>query len=298
MGCRPFSELLERVAAFYRDSRDNVRSQNAALRGVFADLVPPGAEPGAALDRAPLAACRRELEAGFDEDYGGFGGAPKFPHPGQHRTPAAGLAGDVIEPRAGPEGALHGDADAEAHGRRRALRPARRRLLPLFGRSVLDDPALREDAVRQRPAARALRRRRRSRPATISSAGSPTRRPPGPLREMQSPEGGFYSTLDADSEGHEGKFYVWDRAEVEAILAARRIPRARAPLRTRSRAQFRGRLAFALFRRDRADRRRTAARPRPQPWRCSTPAVRGSSPCASGACAPAVTTRCSRAGTD
>ncbi len=38
------------------------------------------------------------------------------------------------------------------------------------------------------------------------------------VREMQSPEGGYYSTLDADSEGTEGKFYVWDRTEVQNIL--------------------------------------------------------------------------------
>jgi hypothetical protein len=40
------------------------------------------------------------------------------------------------------------------------------------------------------------------------------------LRDMRSAAGGFYSSLDADSQGHEGKFYVWSRAEVQALLSA------------------------------------------------------------------------------
>ncbi len=39
------------------------------------------------------------------------------------------------------------------------------------------------------------------------------------MTEMQSPEGGFYSSLDADSEGHEGRFYAWDRSEIKKLLS-------------------------------------------------------------------------------
>ena len=66
-----------------------------------------------------------------------------------------------------------------AHGRRRPLRPARRRLRALLGRPVLDDSALREDAVRQRSAAAHLRATRRSRPAMRCSAASPPKPPTG-----------------------------------------------------------------------------------------------------------------------
>jgi uncharacterized protein YyaL (SSP411 family) len=216
-GMPAFTELLERVAAFYRDSRDNVRTQNAALRGVFADLVPPGAAPGAAIDRAPLDACRHELEAGFDEDHGGFGGAPKFPHPASierllrdWQATSSSTDPDLkalymatLTLKRMSEGGLYDQLGGGFC--RYSVDPYW--MIPHFEKMLYDNgPLLALSAQAAVATGDDFFRR-----TAIETAGWVT-------REMQSPEGAFYSTLDADSEGHEGRFYVWDRAEVEAIL--------------------------------------------------------------------------------
>ena len=59
------------------------------------------------------------------------------------------------------------------------------------------------------------------------------------LRELTDTEGGFYSALDADSEGEEGKFYRWDKAEVEQALTADEFTALRRRLWPRPRAEFR-----------------------------------------------------------
>ena len=122
----------------------------------------------AAQRRAARRAAGSSSPRTFDARFGGFGGAPKFPHPKTIERLLRDWYATRREAGAGPAGAVHGDAHAAPHGRRRPLRPARRRLLPLLRRCVLDDPALREDAVRQRRAARGVCAKRRSPPATRS----------------------------------------------------------------------------------------------------------------------------------
>ncbi|MEK7738284.1 MAG: DUF255 domain-containing protein, partial [Pseudomonadota bacterium] len=73
-------DLLERVAQTFREKRTEIEAQNAALLEALASSLP---RLGAAseFDAQPLAALREMLGRSFDARYGGFGAAPKFPHP-------------------------------------------------------------------------------------------------------------------------------------------------------------------------------------------------------------------------
>jgi uncharacterized protein YyaL (SSP411 family) len=215
-GMPPFVEVLERVAAFYSDHRDDLRRQNASLREVFDDLAPPGSA-GAVLDAAPIAAARRQLETQFDDRFGGFGDAPKFPHPASlerllrdWRATADGSEPDLkallmatLTLKRMAEGGLY---DQLGGGFCRYSVDAYW-MIPHFEKMLYDNgPLLALSAQAAIATGEGLFKR-----VAVETAE-------WVLREMRSPGGGFYSTLDADSEGHEGRFYVWDRGQVEALL--------------------------------------------------------------------------------
>jgi uncharacterized protein YyaL (SSP411 family) len=211
-GLPGFGELLERVAQIYREQRSAISTQNEEVVELLERTVPSQPPAQAALDDAPIAAALAELKRMFDRQHGGFGDAPKFPHPAelelclregsrrQDRT-ALEMASMTLEKMA-----LGGIYDQLGGGFCRYSVDASW-TIPHFEKMLYDNgPLLRLCADAWLVTGNPLLRR-----VCEETAG-------WVMREMQSPEGGYYSSLDADSEHVEGKFYVWSRDEVQALL--------------------------------------------------------------------------------
>ncbi|MEW6165597.1 MAG: thioredoxin domain-containing protein [Pseudomonadota bacterium] len=206
-GLPGFAGLCEQVGLAWREKRAAVEAQN---REVLAALARPASEPDAdGIDAAPVKALRVLLLGSFDREAGGFGGAPKFPHPADlafllRRTddpPAREAALFTLERMAA--GGIH---DQIGGGFCRYSVDERWEI-PHFEKMLYDNGPL----LGLYADAWALTGAARHREVAEGIAG-------WLMREMTGPEGAFYAALDADSEGEEGRFYVWDRAEIASLL--------------------------------------------------------------------------------
>jgi uncharacterized protein YyaL (SSP411 family) len=218
-GMPSFTDLITRVSDYFRENKDEVESQGQQLIDIFSKLEPRSAEDGFELSAIPLGAAREKIAQSVDREFGGIGNAPKFPHPTtidrllRHwRASAHSAEPDVdalfmvsLTLTRMAEGGIY---DQLGGGFCR-YSVDRYWQIPHFEKMLYDNgPLLALYAQNWLATGDELYGRIANETADWI------------LSDMQSPNGGFYSTRDADSEGEEGLYYVWTREEVQALLPA------------------------------------------------------------------------------
>jgi len=209
-----FSDVLQRVSDYYHQQHDELQKQNHSLMEAFASMQAAAPSDTLHLTAAPLDIARKQLENSMDWKHGGFGQAPKFPHPTNiERLLRHWFATQEQDRRALDmvnlslqKMSLGGLQDQLGGGFCR-YSVDDLWMIPHFEKMLYDNGpllALYSDA--------------------LAATGDPLYRQTAQaianwvIQDMQSPEGGYYSSVDADSEGEEGKFYSWQQSELHQLL--------------------------------------------------------------------------------
>ncbi len=212
-----FPELLERISALWKTDRDALVAQSEKISGLFSETPNKNSDKSTPDAAALVEKGYRALQRAYDPEYGGFSHAPKFPMP--HYLSFLLAYNEAYESRKAVEMAEFtltqmvrgGIFDQVGFGFSR-YSTDERWLVPHFEKMLYDN-ALLLKAYSQ----------------CYAVTGSPLYREAADkiftyvLREMVSPEGAFYCAQDADSEGEEGRFYVWGYEKLQSALSPQEL---------------------------------------------------------------------------
>jgi len=205
-----FPRVLQAIHEAYVGKRDEIDAQSGEITKAIADVTAGGARRGGAageLSAALVSAAIEKLAARFDDDHGGFGHKPKFPNTMSLDLLARGaqrarVNEALVAMRAG------GIWDQLGGGFHR-YSTDERWLVPHFEKMLYDNALLLRLYTDGWRASKSEEHAQTARAIAAYLA-----------REMTSPEGALYATQDADSEGEEGRFFVWAPAQIDEVLGA------------------------------------------------------------------------------
>jgi len=228
-----FLQLIERIDLVFREKRDELQGSAAEVSAAV-NRRPPGGQ-GEPPDAEALTAAARKALAGVDPAWGGFGGRQKFPTPPRWRFLLHHYrkTGDEDAARAlrltldrMADGGIRDQIGGGFH--RYAVEPTW--LVPHFEIMLYDNAQLASLYLEASAALDEPRYRETALDVLDFLA-----------REMRDPAGGFHASFDADSEGGEGRFYVWTPGEIEQIAGAADGPALAAVLGVTEEGNFEGR---------------------------------------------------------
>ncbi len=223
LGRPSFRSVLETLATLWQNDRERLLDNAGSMMRRLLELARPPQGSGELTER-PAARCLEELERSFDPEYGGFGGAPKFPRPALLRFllgrdgsagkgEAARMALVTLDRMAA--GGIHDHLGIPGKGGGGFSRYSTDRhwQVPHFEKMLYDNAQLADIYLR------AFQRTREARHAEAARDIFNY-----VLTDLRSPEGAFLAAEDADSrpaaggDAREGEFYLWSEAEVSDLL--------------------------------------------------------------------------------
>jgi uncharacterized protein YyaL (SSP411 family) len=210
-GMPGFRKVLVVVSDYYNSRRGEVEKMVAQVKDALHQIVEIPPSEGV-MDVKVFSKAFDVLERQFDPIYGGFGKAPKFPNSmtlsfllSYWKRTGAREPLNIVELTL--EKMSNGGIYDHLGGGFHRYSVDERWLIPHFEKMLYDNALLSRTYFEAYQATQKERYRHVGE-GILNYV----------LREMKSPEGGFYSTQDADSEGKEGKFYVWSRDQIKEVL--------------------------------------------------------------------------------